>query len=66
MPAELSLDGVYISGALLLLVLILPVFAVADRLLLRQGLYHWFWHPALCRMALFIFLYSASYAALLG
>lgn len=66
MPAEFSLAGVYLPGGIALLLMLLPLFALSDRLLLRSGLYSWLWHPSLCRMALFIALYSLFYTVLLG
>lgn len=66
MPTEFSVSGIYIPGGLVLLLALLPVFFVSDRLLLRTGLYSWFWHPSLCRMALFASIYSVSYVLLLG
>ncbi|MDK2778697.1 MAG: DUF1656 domain-containing protein [Pseudomonadota bacterium] len=66
LPTEFSLSGVYLPGGVLLLLLLLPVFAVTDRLLLRSGAYAWLWHPSLFRMAMFLCIYCISYVLLLG
>jgi len=58
MPREISFFDAYVP-TLLLLVLVAGVLAlVADRLLVRIGLYGMVWHPALFRVSLFVCLAS--------
>lgn len=66
MPLAFSFAGVYLPGAALLLVALIPVFAVIDRLLLIAGWYRWLWHPSLFRMALMIGLYALAIIQLVG
>ncbi|WP_246624861.1 DUF1656 domain-containing protein [Oceanobacter mangrovi] len=64
MPAEFSMAGIYLPRAMVLLVALLPVFAISDRLLLKSGVYRWIWHPALARMGIFITTYSLCFSLL--
>jgi len=66
LPAEFSVSGVYLPGGVLLLLLLLPVFAITDRVLVRYGFYQVIWHPSLCRMSLFLSIYSLFYVLLVG
>ena len=66
MPIVFSLSGVYLPGATLLLLALLPVYALLDRLLVVSGFYRWLWHPALFRMALVIGLYALGILVFLG
>ena len=61
MPREISFFDAYIPTLLLLVVVAGALALVADRLLVRIGLYGLVWHPALFRVSLFVCL-----AALLG
>lgn len=66
MPLAFSLAGVYLPGATLILLALIPVFAVLDRILVISGLYRWLWHPSLFRMALIISLYALGIIIFLG
>ncbi|MCA1322546.1 DUF1656 domain-containing protein [Herbaspirillum sp. alder98] len=61
MPREISFFDAYIPTLLLLVLVAGALALVADRLLVRIGLYSLVWHPALFRVSLFVCL-----AALLG
>lgn len=61
MPREISFFDAYIPTLLLLVLAAGALALVADRLLVRIGLYSLVWHPALFRVSLFVCL-----AALLG
>lgn len=61
MPREISFFDAYIPTLLLLVLVAGALALVADRLLVRIGLYGLVWHPALFRVSLFVCL-----AALLG
>jgi hypothetical protein len=61
MPREISFFDAYVPTLLLLVLVAGALALVADRLLVRIGLYSLVWHPALFRVSLFVCL-----AALLG
>lgn len=60
MPYEVSIGDIYFPGALLLVVLLLPVFGLLDFALGRVGLYRRALHPSLVRVALFAGIYCAA------
>jgi hypothetical protein len=60
MPYEVSIGDIYFPGALLLMVLLLPVFGLLDFALGRIGLYRRALHPSLVRVALFASIYCAA------
>lgn len=60
MPYEVSIAGIYLPGALLLVVLLLPLFGLLDLALGRVGLYRRALHPSLLRVALFAGIYCAA------
>ncbi|KRG44569.1 hypothetical protein ARC78_05335 [Stenotrophomonas pictorum JCM 9942] len=60
MPYEVSIGDIYFPGALVLVVLLLPVFGLLDFGLGRVGLYRRALHPSLVRVALFASLYCAA------
>lgn len=60
MPHELSFDGIYLPGPLLLAVLMVPLFWLLDMGLARAGVYRRAVHPSLVRVALFVLIYSAA------
>jgi hypothetical protein len=60
MPYEVSIGDIYFPGALVLVVLLLPVFGLLDFGLGRVGLYRRALHPSLVRVALFASIYCAA------
>ena len=60
MPQQISLGGIYLPGALALLVLLLPLFWLLDIGLARLGVYRHASQPSFVRVALFTLIYSAS------
>lgn len=66
MPVSFDAMGVYFPGAVLLLLMLIPVFVVLDQLLVRTGIYSRLWHPSLFRMSALIAIYSISYINLMG
>ncbi|MAJ70302.1 MAG: DUF1656 domain-containing protein [Pseudomonadota bacterium] len=66
MPLAFSFAGVYLPGAALLLIALIPFFIVIDRMLVVMGWYRWLWHPSLFRMALMISLYALAIIQLVG
>ncbi|EJN09132.1 DUF1656 domain-containing protein [Herbaspirillum sp. YR522] len=59
MPREISFFDAYIPTLLLLVLVAGALALVADRLLVRIGLYGLVWHPALFRVSLFVCLAAA-------
>lgn len=66
MPVSFDVMGVYMPGAVLLLLMLIPVYAVLDQVLVRTGVYSRLWHPSLFRMSAIIAIYSISYVYLMG
>ncbi|MAS25685.1 MAG: hypothetical protein CMI03_06300 [Oceanospirillaceae bacterium] len=66
LPAEFSVSGVYLPGGILLLLLLLPVFVLTDRALLRINFYQMMFHPSLIRMSIFVCIYSVCYVLFVG
>ena len=60
MPFEVSIGDIYFPGALVLVVLLLPVFGLLDFAFGRVGLYRHALHPSLLRVALFASVYCAA------
>ena len=60
MPFEVSIGDIYFPGALVLVVLLLPVFGLLDYSLGRVGLYRRALHPSLVRVALFASIYCSA------
>ncbi|PZU26243.1 DUF1656 domain-containing protein [Stenotrophomonas sp. PS02298] len=60
MPFEVSIGDIYFPGALVLVVLLLPVFGLLDYGLGRVGLYRRALHPSLVRVALFASVYCLA------
>ena len=58
MPHEISMGGIYLPGPLVLLVALLPLFALVDWGFMRVGLYRRAMHPSLVRIALFGLAYG--------
>lgn len=65
MPYEVSVAGIYLPGALVVLLLLLPVFGLLDFAFGRVGLYRHALHPSLLRVALFASVYCAALLLLL-
>lgn len=61
MPREISFFDAYVPTLLLAVIVAGAIALVADRILVRIGLYNLVWHPALFRVSLFTCI-----AALLG
>lgn len=66
MPVSFDVMGVYMPGAVLLLLMLIPVYAALDQVLVRTGVYSRLWHPSLFRMSAIIAIYSISYVYLMG
>lgn len=60
MPYEVSIGDIYFPGALVLVVMLLPLFGVLDFALGRVGLYRRALHPSLVRVALFASIYCMA------
>lgn len=60
MPFEVSIGDIYFPGALVLVVLLLPVFGLLDYGLGRVGLHRRALHPSLVRVALFASVYCLA------
>ncbi|MCD9085199.1 DUF1656 domain-containing protein [Stenotrophomonas sp. SY1] len=60
MPYEISIGDIYFPGALVLVVMLLPLFGLLDFALGRVGLYRRALHPSLLRVALFACIYCAA------
>lgn len=60
MPFEVSIGDIYFPGALVLVVLLLPVFGLLDYGLGRVGLYRRALHPSLVRVALLASVYCLA------
>lgn len=60
MPFEISIGDIYFPGALVLVVVLLPVFGLLDHGLGRVGLYRRALHPSLVRVALFTSIYCLA------
>ena len=60
MPFEVSIGDIYFPGALMLVVLLLPVLGLLDYGLGRVGLYRRALHPSLVRVALFASVYCMA------
>ncbi|MBZ9539533.1 DUF1656 domain-containing protein [Modicisalibacter tunisiensis] len=56
MLAEWSLLGFLVPPLALPVLLALALYLLVKRLLTRLRLYHWFWHPLLLDVALYILL----------
>jgi hypothetical protein len=59
MIGEISLNGVYLSSALISAVIALAIAFVVRRLLSWAGAYRFVWHPALFDAALFVIAWAA-------
>jgi protein AaeX len=60
MIAEISLFGVFVSGALVTAGLAGLALLIVRRLFLRFGFYRLVWHPHLVDLALFTILWAAA------
>jgi protein-S-isoprenylcysteine O-methyltransferase Ste14 len=59
MIGEASIDGVFISWALVWALVAYAVGAVLRRVLTAAGFYRFVWHPALFDLAAFVILWGA-------
>ncbi|WP_024656422.1 DUF1656 domain-containing protein [Pseudomonas syringae USA007] len=59
MPREIAFHGLYMPTLTLMFLIAVVLAWALDRLLAGFDLYRYFWHPALLRMSLFIFLFGA-------
>jgi uncharacterized protein DUF1656 len=57
MFGEIDVLGAFMPRAVILFVIGLLIFAVADRCLTKMRFYKCFWHPPLARLALFVCLF---------
>jgi protein AaeX len=60
MFGEVDVLGAFMPRAMTWLVTALLIFATADWLLSKTRFYHYFWHPPLVRLALFVCLFCAG------
>ena len=58
MIAEISIFGVFVSGALATACLACITLLIVRRLLLKLGFYQLVWHPHLVDLALFMILWA--------
>ena len=58
MLREVGLFGALVPSLLFYFLAAVALFLLVDRLASRVGLFHWFWHPPLVRLALFVCLLS--------
>jgi protein AaeX len=57
MFGEIDVLGAFMPRAVILFVIGLLIFAVADWCLTKMRFYKYFWHPPLARLALFVCLF---------